>query len=127
MSSPENTAAPGARVLIVDDSIDVCTATQRLLFLEGFQVRMAHDGGSAVKIAEAFRPNIVLLDLTLPDMDGFATLQALKQLPESRAARFIALSGRTDCDDFERSRRAGFECHLVKPVHIPELLELLHR
>jgi DNA-binding response OmpR family regulator len=112
--------APG-RVLIVEDDDDVAESLCMLLELDGYATERAHNGATAVLAARSFSPQVVLLDLGLPDMDGYAVLERLTPLAETRGATFIALSGRAEPEDLERSQRSGFHHHMVKPPDLDEL------
>ena len=81
------------RILIVDDSVDACTAIQRLLQIEGFEVQAAYDGKTAIELAKTFLPHIAILDITLRDMDGYQVVQSLKAIPELHQTKFFALTG----------------------------------
>ncbi len=114
------------KVLIVDDSQDACAATQKLLEMRGFDVRTAFDGASALREAESFVPNSIVLDITLPDMTGFEVLNRLKELPQLSMTRFYALTGDGRTDDPHRWQRAGFHHHMTKPADL-DLLESVLR
>jgi two-component system CheB/CheR fusion protein len=113
------------RVLIVDDNIDFAAGMKILLEHEGHTAEIAHDGKSAVETAKRFSPEVVLLDLGLPRMNGFETAQALRALLETRDALLIAVSGYGQEDDLRRSERAGFDRHLKKPIDPKQLLAAL--
>lgn len=112
------------RVLVVDDNRDAADSLALLLELSGYQVATAADGYSALTAARGFRPEVVLLDIGLPGLDGYAVVQRLRQDPDTRSARVIAISGYGGEEQRERSRQAGFDLHLVKPVD-PEFLQRL--
>lgn len=108
--------ATGARVLIVDDNVDGATLLSEVLTLRGYQTRVAHDAPSALKIAAELHPAIAILDLGLPVMDGFELADRLRTMPGLADLRLIALTGYGQEADRERTRRAGFQHHLIKPV-----------
>jgi CheY-like chemotaxis protein len=110
-----------SRVLVVDDNKDTTDGLTRLLLRAGYDVQAAYDGPSALAMAADFHPEIVLLDLGLPIMDGFQVVQALRLTEEGKKLRLIALSGYGQDEDQRRSREAGFDLHLVKPVEFSEL------
>jgi two-component system CheB/CheR fusion protein len=127
-SAVAETAEPGEitrRVLVVDDSSDGAETLARLLRADGLDVRTAVDGPSALAAAETFRPEVVLLDIGLPGMDGYQVAARLRQLPDTRAALLIALTGYGQDRDRRRAAEAGFDQHLTKPVDHPMLLRLL--
>jgi CheY-like chemotaxis protein len=112
------------RILVVDDSIDAATSTALLLRLSGHEVSIAHDGNAAIDMARSVRPQVVLLDIGLPLMDGYEVARRLRALPATDKASIIALTGYGQPQDIQRSREAGFDHHLVKPVD-PARLEAL--
>lgn len=119
-------AAGARRVLVVDDNADAAGSLVELLRLTGHVAEAAYSGTAALAAAARFAPELVLLDLGLPDLDGFAVARALREagcLPPG--ARLVALTGWGQASDRERTRAAGFDRHLVKPVELHELLALL--
>jgi PAS domain S-box-containing protein len=114
-------AGPSRRVLVVDDNHDAAEALALLLGLLGHQVRLAHDGPAALEAAEAQVPDVVLLDLGLPGMDGFEVARQLRTRAALRQARIVALSGYGQASDRQRSKEAGFDHHLVKPADVDAL------
>jgi CheY-like chemotaxis protein len=118
---PEPRARSGTRVLVVDDSVDSAETLGELLKIWGHEVQLAHDGKSALEAARSFAPDVVLLDIGLPEMDGFAVAERMKA--EGTAGRMlIALTGYGEQAHRERAQKAGFHHHLVKPVD-PEALQ----
>jgi signal transduction histidine kinase len=113
------------RVLVVDDNRDAAATLARLLRLMGHQVETAHHGHLALEVAPRFGPDVVLLDIGLPGLDGFAVCRRLRQHPVTARARIIAVTGYTQEEDRRRSREAGFDAHLVKPVDLDALEGLL--
>lgn len=113
------------RVLVVDDNVDGAESLALLLSLAGHTLATAHDGPAAVARARAFDPDLILLDIGLPLMDGYATCRAIRELPRGRQMAIIAHTGWNQDEDRERSAAAGFDGHLVKPVAHDTLLELI--
>jgi PAS domain S-box-containing protein len=113
------------RVLVVDDNIDAAESLGRMLRLMGNQVRTAHDGPSALEAAAAFIPDLVLLDIGLPGMDGHEVARRLRLLSGLQNAVLVAQTGWGQDEDRKRSREAGFNHHLVKPVSVAALQEVL--
>jgi signal transduction histidine kinase/DNA-binding response OmpR family regulator len=121
--SSEALSAPGAgsRVLVVDDNVDAAESLAILLRLGGCVVRLAHDGPTALEAAQTFRPEIVLLDIGLPGMDGYEVARRLRTCPASADAVLVAVTGYGQAEDRVRSHQAGFDHHLVKPVDLAAL------
>ena len=113
---PQAVRATRQRVLVVEDNVDSAETLQMLLTQLGHEVAVVNDGRAAVEAALAFRPNVILLDIGLPGVDGFHLARKLRSLPETSGARLIAVSGYGQDRDREMSRAAGFDLHLVKPV-----------
>jgi two-component system CheB/CheR fusion protein len=113
------------RILVVDDNADGLETLAMLLELSGHEVRTASDGPGALTAASEFRPDVILLDIGLPGMDGYEVAGRLRTDPALRGVRLIALTGWGQDTDRERSRGAGFDLHLVKPVDPAELRRAL--
>jgi PAS domain S-box-containing protein len=122
---PEADERGPARVLLVEDNLDAAEALAELLRLWGHDVEVAHDGAAAVQSASTRRPDVILLDIGLPGMDGYQVAGALRRLPELQGTLIVALTGYGQESDRQRSARAGFDCHLVKPVDLEELRRLV--
>jgi len=120
--SPERSSA---RILIVDDNRDGAQGLALMLDLEGHDVRTAADGLEALEIAEEFRPNVVLLDIGMPGIDGYETARRLRARPWGGSVLLCAQTGWGQEDDKRRSRSAGFDRHLVKPIDPEELNRIL--
>ena len=118
------TIAPKRSILVVDDDVDTVKSLAMLLRLEGHEVRVAYNGPKAVEIAQQEAPDIILLDLGMPEMDGFQVAQQLRQQPALGNALLVAMTGYGQEEDRWRSRAAGFDYHLLKPVE-PEALNKL--
>jgi CheY-like chemotaxis protein len=115
----------GRRVLVVDDNRDAADTLSLLLELMGHEARSAHDGLEALSAAEAFKPDVVLLDIGLPKMNGYEVCRRLRQEPWGREAFLVALTGWGQADDLRQASEAGFDRHLVKPVEEAVLQKLL--
>lgn len=112
----------GRRVLVVEDDEDSALLLAETLGDQGYAVEVAHDGASALAKAREFKPEVAVLDVGLPDMDGYqlaGRIRTLEQLPPG--LRLIALTGYGGDEERKRSREAGFDVHLVKPV-LPDVL-----
>jgi PAS domain S-box-containing protein len=108
--------ASGQRILIVDDNVDAAESMSLLLQLNGHEVMFAQDGSAALALSSTFHPKVILLDIGLPGLDGYSVAQKLRKQPETRDVMLIALTGYGQPEDRERSKAAGFDYHLVKPV-----------
>ena len=125
--SPQGVERPaaGARVLVVDDNEDAATMLGLLLSTFGYEVKVAYDGPSALTEADAFRPQLALIDIGLPVMDGFELAQRILQRPHLKRTRLVAVTGYGQADDRKASANAGFSAHLVKPVDVDDLRNVL--
>jgi PAS domain S-box-containing protein len=110
------------RVLIIDDNVDSADCLAMVVQLQGYVCQVAYDGPTAVTLASKFKPHIVLLDIGLPGMDGYEVARELRQRPETKGVILIAMTGWGQEEDRRKSKDAGFERHLVKPVD-PAALE----
>lgn len=113
------------RVLVVDDNRDAANTLSLLLEALNADVRVAYDGPSALEIVPAFKPEVVFMDLGMPQMDGFETVRRLRELDEGRGLLLIALTGWSQKEDRRKSLEAGFDRHLVKPIDLDVLKALL--
>lgn len=113
------------KVLVVDDNIDSAVTLSALLDSFGHNTRVAHSGRSALDIAEIFRPDVVILDIGMPEMDGYETARELRALYGSQAIRLIALTGWVDAGDRARAEGTGFDAYVVKPSDLGTLVELI--
>jgi PAS domain S-box-containing protein len=123
-----DSAAPqgGARrILVVDDNRDAVDSLAMMLKLSGNDVEVAYEGASALRIAQSFHPDAVVLDIGLPGMDGYEVARRLRQQAETASALIIAVTGYGQKEDRERAHAAGFDHHLVKPIEVDMLLSLL--
>jgi PAS domain S-box-containing protein len=113
------------RILVVDDNTDSAESIALLLELNGHHVRMAHDGPMALEVADSFHPEIVVLDIGLPGMDGYEVARRLRNGGVTHEVLLIALTGYGQAEDRLRSHAAGFDHHLIKPVDIDALQDLI--
>jgi len=125
VNEPTAKALSGCRILVVDDNVDSAETLGMLLKLMGNEIRTAHDGLAAVEAAEAFRPELVLLDIGLPNLNGYDVARRIRQQLWGRDVTLVALTGWGQDEDRHRSQEAGFNLHIVKPVEIKALEELL--
>ena len=118
-------AVPSRRVMVVEDNPDIAETTATMLAIFGHAVCVARDGIQALLRAEEFAPEVVLLDIGLPQMDGYEVARRLRQLPQMQQALLVALTGYGQPADRERGREAGFDEHLLKPVDPAVLAETI--
>ena len=116
---------PSARVLIVDDNEDAAEMLAHVLAARGHDIRVAHDGVEALRASAEFQPHAAFLDLGLPVMDGYELASRLRELPGLQDIRLIAVTGYGQESDRRRTRAAGFQHHLVKPVDVTAIEALL--
>jgi CheY-like chemotaxis protein len=115
------------RILVVDDNHDAAAALSELLRLGGHDAAMASDGHAAIRACTQRPPDALVIDIGMPGLDGYQTAEAIRALPCNPPPLLIALSGWGQPADRERSLRAGFDLHLVKPVDVDELRRALAR
>jgi CheY-like chemotaxis protein/two-component sensor histidine kinase len=122
----DNTAkGPSRRILVVDDNADSAASMAIICEVMGNDVRTARDGLQAVELAEVFRPNVILMDIGMPRLNGYEACKRIREQPWSRDMIIIALTGWGQEDDRRRSEAAGFNRHLVKPVSFESIKELM--
>jgi CheY-like chemotaxis protein len=114
-------------VLIVDDNRDSAWSLRMMLALDGHEVEVVLTGGEAVDAAARMKAEVVLLDIGLPDVDGYTVAQALRADVRTRDALIIAATGYGRSQDRERSRRAGIDAHLTKPIDVEQLAQMIQR
>jgi CheY-like chemotaxis protein/anti-sigma regulatory factor (Ser/Thr protein kinase) len=115
----------GKRVLVVDDNVDAASSLCELLQLQGHSVQVVHSGRAAVEQSDAFDPQIALVDIGLPDIDGYEVARQLRQRRHAGRLLLVAVTGYGLPSDRRRSELAGFDYHLVKPIDMAELEPLL--
>jgi CheY-like chemotaxis protein len=115
------------RILVVDDNRDSADTLGALLQMSGHSVEVAYDGVSSLAAADEFQPEVVLLDIGMPDMDGYAVASRLRRRPGGDDTLLIAITGWGQPADKQRALAAGFDHHLTKPVEHSTLLSLLTR
>jgi two-component system CheB/CheR fusion protein len=118
------TGPTGLRVLVAEDDADTAVSTAALLSLSGHEVDIAADGPFAVEAVVTGHPDVVLLDISLPGLDGYEVAKRVKGQHAERTPLLIAVTGYGSAEDRQRSAAAGIDLHLVKPVD-PELLQKL--
>jgi signal transduction histidine kinase/ActR/RegA family two-component response regulator len=123
--APGRTQERGARLLVVDDNRDAAETLGELLGMSGYQVVLAHDGESAVRTALEQSPDVVLLDIGLPDIDGYEACRRIRARAGDAAPLIVALTGWGQQSDRDSAREAGFDAHVTKPVEPDALIALL--
>jgi DNA-binding response OmpR family regulator len=113
------------RVLVVDDNRDAADSLRMLLESAGHEARAVYDGVNALALAESFRPEVILLDLGMPSMDGYQVVRELRKRADVPRPTIAALTGWGQDSDQKKTREAGFDRHFTKPVAADELLGFL--
>jgi two-component system CheB/CheR fusion protein len=124
----ERDAAPREKpraILVIEDSVDAGESLAVILELAGHTVRIALDGRSGIVLARELKPEVVLCDIGLPDVDGFEVARVLRGDKALRKTRLIALSGYARPEDRQRAHDAGFDAHIAKPPDIDELMQAI--
>ena len=120
-------SSPRRRILVVDDHVDAAQSLALLLRQLGHDVQVAHDGHAALEAARVNRPQLVLLDLSMPGVDGYRVVERLKSDASFARVSFVAVTGSSNEEARRRSEEAGFIEHLVKPVPLAALRKVLER
>jgi two-component system, chemotaxis family, CheB/CheR fusion protein len=123
--SAVGSGAPGRRILVVDDNVDGAVSLAMMLQILGHETRVVHDGQSAVDAATEFRPDVMLIDIGLPKLNGYQVCCRVREISWGARAVLIALTGWGQEEDRQRSKEAGFNLHLVKPVDPIALNQML--
>lgn len=125
-SRPNPDVSPGTRrILVVDDNHDAAESLSLLLQTRNHEVHVVHTGEDALQAVSTFKPEVVLLDIGLPDTDGYAVAERIRARPDGACIRLIALTGWGQQHDKRRAESAGFDSHLTKPADFSKLLELV--
>jgi CheY-like chemotaxis protein len=122
----EPRAGAAMRILVADDSLDAAESIGMLLGLRGHDVRLAHTGRQAIELSASYRPDVILLDISLPDMSGFEVAEALRSASSDAPPVLVAVTGFGRETDHQRAREAGIDLMLTKPVEPARLMELLN-
>ena len=127
-AAPANSAlrtSHSLRILVVDDNADAAEMLAALLEIEGHEAVAAHSGPAALQILSQHRPDVVLLDIGLPGMDGYEVARQVRRLPGLAHTPLIAITGYGQEEDRQKARDAGFAHHMTKPVSLDELRRAL--
>ena len=125
IGSVETTRETGRRILVVDDYGESADTLAELLRFEGHEVEIANDGLKAIEVAGKFRPSVVLLDIGMPKLNGYEAARQIREQPWGKTMALIAVTGWGGENERKRSREAGFDAHLLKPVNYTELAKLI--
>jgi CheY-like chemotaxis protein len=109
----------------VDDNPDAAFTLVMLLKLKGYDACSYHSGQDGIEAAKRFQPNVILLDLAMPEMDGYETCRIIRNLPSGKELVMIALSGYNQLEDIRQGWESGFDAYLVKPVNLDTLTQLI--
>jgi CheY-like chemotaxis protein len=118
---PELAQSQPRRILVVDDNADSAHSLSLLLSFEGHETQTAYTAADALQLIESFQPDVVLLDIGLPKMDGYEVARCVRKLTRGNSIRLIAVTGYGQPNDRARTRDAGFDAHLVKPIDLAAL------
>jgi CheY-like chemotaxis protein len=113
------------RVLVVDDNVDAADSMAALLSMMGHEIRTAHDGEQAIEVAQSFEPDVILMDIGMPKMDGLEAARRIRKLALRKQPKIAALTGWGQEADRRGSSEAGIDRHLVKPVELQAVTQLL--
>jgi len=129
LAPPEHAASPTRRlrILVADDNRDAAQTLAMLLRLDGHDVRAVHDGAEALTLGDAFHPQLLLLDIGMPVLDGYETARQVRERPWGRKAQLVALTGWGQDSDRRNALNAGFQYHLVKPAEPDTLRAVINR
>jgi CheY-like chemotaxis protein len=117
----------GLRILVVEDDHEAAFSLATFLELSGHKVQVASDGRSALHTVAAVDPDVVLIDIGLPDLDGYQVARSIHDRPAARRPLLVAITGYGQQEDYRRSHEAGMDLHLVKPADPQALRQLLSR
>ena len=125
---PAQTRTDALRILVVDDNVDAASTLSALLQIEGHELREAYSGPRSIEVADEFRPDVILLDIGMPEMNGYQVARRLRAKKNcSPSPVLVAVTGWGQLDDKNRAYEAGFDFHLTKPLQLEELRKLLCR
>jgi CheY-like chemotaxis protein len=114
------------RIMVVDDDPDSTETLAMLIGTEGHEVQTANDGKRALQLADAFKPELILMDISMPGLNGYEIARCLQERPWAHCLSLVAVSGWGEPADKQRAVAAGFSCYLVKPVKSSELMAVIN-
>jgi CheY-like chemotaxis protein len=112
------------RILLADDNADVRETTRALIEMQGHEVQEAADGAEALAKAQSWKPEVILLDVGMPNLNGYEVARHVRLEPWGKHALLVAITGYGEAEDLKKSCTAGFDAHRVKPADVNELLAL---
>jgi CheY-like chemotaxis protein len=121
------TTTPGTFVLVIEDNVDAAETLAEILELSGHRVRLAYDGTIGIQMARELKPEVVLCDIGLPDVNGYEVARTLRAEQSLRSTRLIAVTGYAQYADKQKAVDAGFDAHLTKPPDLDKLIKLLSK
>ncbi len=116
-----------AKILVVDDEVPVATVIKANLEIEGYEVETAYDGNEGLQKARQFKPDLILLDVMMPEKDGWTVLQEIRQDPELKETPVVMLTALSQATDIARGWESGVDCYLTKPFDPLEMIEICKR
>jgi CheY-like chemotaxis protein len=119
--------AANLKVLVIDDNEDAAETLSTLLSLDGHDTRMVNDGRAALEVAFAFMPDMIFLDIGMPDMNGYEIIAALRKMEAAKLAVIVAVTGWGTESDRQQTRQAGFDYHLTKPASYEDVQALIRQ
>jgi CheY-like chemotaxis protein len=125
LPSPSPGSAVGFRVLVVDDSVDACESLAAVVQMLGHTTRTAFDGQQAVEVADEFRPQLIIMDISLPKLNGYEAAAQIRERCGSAGTVFVALTGWGRDEDRRDALAAGFQHHVTKPIDFAQLRQIL--
>jgi CheY-like chemotaxis protein len=120
-------ASQQLKILVVDDNRDAADTLVTFLTMEGHAVQVAYGGQEAIDAFETMAPQVVLLDIGMPGMDGYQVARHIRQFPDGQGVKLVAMTGWGQLEDKARAHEAGFSEHMTKPVELNELTALLEK
>jgi CheY-like chemotaxis protein len=115
----------GLRLLVVDDNADAADSLAKLLTAHGYETGVAHGGMAALELANTFNPDVFILDISMPGMDGYQLCRTLRAAAEHAQKHFVALTAHSDQSHMDGATQARFDDYLVKPCKVPVLMKIL--
>ncbi|GGC05110.1 response regulator [Dyadobacter sediminis] len=115
----------GRRILVIDDNHDAADTLAMMLRLTGNDVKTCYSGLDGIAAAESFQPVAIMLDIGMPEVNGYETCRIIREKEWGKSIAIIALTGYGQQEDIQKSKESGFNAHLVKPLHLPDLTKLL--